>query len=207
MSGWQSTKLFDPFSLPLSPLVTPPLERKRETSFTGRSVISVVTNNVELCMSADQYIGLSITRHFVLLVSTHSSPPPLSPFWTTSSSSSLSSFLHFPFPSPSSTLSSVYPLWRGPVMSAPSDKPSLSLPLFCTTRGSRKGGLALCSAVQQTGASQAGRSEAQRGIWCGCLSGASGGAWEDTRWPGLRGSGGATSKVPGPLEPEWCGEA
>lgn len=102
-------------------------------------------------MSADQYIGLSITRHFVLLVST-----PLSPSQTTSSSS----FLHFPSPLHSPSLSSVYPLWRGPVMSAPSsDKPSPSLPLFCRTRGSRKGGLA----AQQTGASQAGRSGAQRG--------------------------------------------
>lgn len=50
-------------------------------------------------------------------------------------------------------------------MSAPSDKPSLSLPLFYRTRGSGKGGPALCRAVQQTGASQAGRSEAQTG--CG----------------------------------------
>lgn len=68
----------------------------------------------------------------------------------------------FPFPSPS--VSSVYPLWRGPVLSAPTpDKPSLSLSLFYRTRGSRKGSPALCSAVQQTGASQAGRSVAQRG--------------------------------------------
>ncbi|TNN87782.1 hypothetical protein EYF80_002129 [Liparis tanakae] len=44
----------------------------------------------------------------------------------------------------------VYPLWRGPVMSAPSsDKPSPSLPTFFRTRGSRKGGPTLCPAVQE----------------------------------------------------------
>lgn len=137
----------------LSPLVTPPLERKRETSFNGTSVISVVADNVKHSVSADQYIGLYLSPA-ILFSLFPCTPPPLA---------SLGVVFVVPlilFPSPlHPCLSSVHPLWRGPVMSAP----SLSLHLPCRTRGSRRGGPALRSAVQQTGASWVGRSVAQRG--------------------------------------------
>lgn len=110
----------------------------------------VFADHVKLSMSADQYIGLypcpAILFSLFPLI-----PRPLA----------LHPLHSCCFPS----LSPVYPPWRGPVMSAPSsDKPSLSRRLFSTaTRGSRKGGPALfCSAVLQTGASQAGGSAAQR---------------------------------------------
>lgn len=130
----------------------PALQRKKEATFNGTAVMLVFADQAQY-VSRSIYRPLSMPRHFVLLVSTHSSPPrPLHP-------------LHSCFFPPS--LSSVYPPWRGPVMSAPSsDKPSLSRCLFFFLQQQEapgKGGPALCcSAVLQTGASQAGGSAAQR---------------------------------------------
>lgn len=128
--------------------------------------------------------------------------------YTTSSSPSLLSSLHFPSPLHCFFLLSLQfiPLWRGPVMSAPSsDKRSLSLTLFYRARGSRKRrpGTLLCSTADRS--LSGGQGIGGDLVWMFLWS--FGGRWEEACWPGLRGSGGATSKERGPLETEWCGEA
>lgn len=154
-------------------LISLTLQSPLVTSFNGTSVISEVTDNIKLSVSADQYIGLYLSPA-ILFSLFPCTPPPLASLGVVF----VLSLILFPSPL-HPCLSSVHPLWRGPVMSAPSsDKTSLSLRLFCRTRGSRRGGPALRSAVQQTGASRVGRSGAQRG------------------------RGGATSKERGPSEPE-----
>lgn len=82
------------------------------------------------------------------------------------------------------SLSSVYPPWRGPVMSAPSsDKPSLSRRLFFYSnkrlQERRPGSLLLCCAADRSlsGGWVSGTEE----IWRGCLPGASKGGEGDER--------------------------
>lgn len=194
MLGWESTELFDPLPSLLSSCHSF-TRNKEETSLTGTSILSVVTGNAKLSMSADQYIGLSIPHHFVLLVSMHSSPPLL-PFPHDVT-------LILPLVPPLPLLESVPP-WRRPVMSSSSsDKPSLSLTRFYSASGSRKrrpgSSTMLCS--RQEPRRQRGQQH-REGRQCGCFSGASGGmkgcllTKTERQW---------LCKKHRPLEEEWCG--
>lgn len=128
MSGRESTNLFDPLSLYLSfhPHRHSSIRKKEGNKFSW-DICNISSHRH--CQA--QYVSRSIYWPIY-------HPPFCSP-----SSSFLDDVILSPFPFHSTlfspSVSSVYPLWRGPVMSAPSsDKSSPSRAFFYRTKGSRK---------------------------------------------------------------------
>lgn len=152
MSGRESTNLFDPLSLYLSfhPHRHSSIRQKEGNKFSWN-----ICNISSRRHCQAQYVSRSIYWPIY-------HPPFCSP-----SSSFLNDVILSPFPFHS--ISSVDPLWRGPVMSAPtSDEPSPSLHCFYRTKGSRKRRpwTLLCTADRSLSGGQVRSTE---GIWCGCL--------------------------------------